>query len=204
MRRDELLRRIQAVPLPARPDASREQVGTPAEAAVDLVMAVDRCVGVSGRSVLDLGCGTGRIAIAAALLGATPVVGVEVDDSLLPVARTAARTAGASVAFHALDVNRWDRPSDLVLMNPPFGAQRRHADRPFWDRALVLARQAVGAFASAASRTFIARFALERGARVIEVESVPWDLPRTFPHHRAARVRLAVDRWVIEAAGPKR
>jgi putative methylase len=100
-------------------------------------------------------------------------------------------------------VSRWDRPADIVLMNAPFGAQRRHADRPFWDRAFDLARHAVGAFASVASRTFIARFALARGARVIEVESVPWDLPRTFPHHRAARVRLAVDRWVFET-GPKR
>jgi putative methylase len=187
--------------LPPDPDASLEQVATPAEAAVDLVMAVDHLVGLSGRSVLDLGCGTGRIAVAAALGGASPVVGVEVDDSLLPAARAAARSAGVHVEFHASDVARWDRPSDIVLMNPPFGAQRRHADRPFWDRALVLGRRAVGAFALSASRTFIARFALERGARVIEVGSVPWDLPRTFAHHRAERVRLAVDRWVLET-GP--
>jgi putative methylase len=172
-------------------------VATPAEAAADLLTILDRRFDLSGRSVLDLGCGTGRLAIGAALLGARPVTGVEVDARLVPIARAAARAAGVSVNVHVGDVTEWDRPADLVVMNAPFGAQRRHADRPFWDRAFALAKSAVGAFASAESRTFIARLALDRGAHVIEVEPVPWNLPRTFPHHRAASVRIAVDRWVL-------
>ncbi len=198
MKREELVRRIQAVPLPPRPSAPLEQVATPAEAAADLLAALDRQVGLAGRSVLDLGCGTGRLAVGAALLGADPVIGVEVDATLVPIARAAARAAKARVQFHVSSVTDWDRPADVVVMNPPFGAQTRHADRPFWDRAFSLARRSVGAFASSASRTFIARLALDRGAHVVEVEPVRWDLPRTFPHHRAATVRLAVDRWVIE------
>ena len=197
MRRDELVRQIQAVPLPLEAAAPLEQVATPAEAAANLLNLLDRRFGLAGRSVLDLGSGTGRLAIGAALLGANPVVGVEVDARLVPVARAAARAARALASFHVADVAHWVRPADIVVMNAPFGAQRRHADRPFWDRALALARMAVGAFASSASRTFIARLALERDAQVIEVEPVPWNLPRTFPHHRAANVRLAVDRWVI-------
>jgi len=197
VRRDELVRRIQSVPLPPEPAAALEQVATPAEAAADLVSTLDRRFGLPGRSVLDLGCGTGRLAIAAALLGAGPVAGVEVDARLAPVARAAARSLGVSVKFHVADVSEWDRPADIVVMNAPFGAQRRHADRPFWDRAFALAKSSVGAFASSESRTFIARLALDRGAHVIEVEPVPWNLPRTFPHHRAANVRIAVDRWVL-------
>jgi len=203
VRRDELVRRIQSVPLPPDPAAPLEQVTTPAEAAANLLAVLDRQVGLRGRSVLDLGSGTGRLAIGAALLGAEPVTGVEVDASLVLIARAAARAAQATVEFRISDVAEWDRTADVVVMNPPFGAQRRHADRPFWDRAFTLARCAIGAFASSASRTFIARLALDRGAHVVEVEPVPWNLPRTFPHHRAASVRLAVDRWVIEA-GSKR
>ena len=199
MRRDELIRQVQAVPPPAHPVASLEQVSTPAEAAADLLFALDRHVGLDGRSVLDLGCGTGRLAIGAALLGADPVVGVDVDPSLVKIARGAARAVSVEVSFRSANVATWRRPADLVVMNPPFGAQTRHADRPFWDRALSLARRSVGAFALSASRTFIARFALDRGAHVVEVEPVRWELPRMFPHHRAARVRLAIDRWVIEA-----
>ena len=197
MRRDELVRQIQAVPLPTHPAAPLEQVATPAEAAADLLSAIVRFVGLEGRSVVDLGCGTGRLAIGAALLGASPVTGVEVDDSLAPVARAAAQRAHVRVDFRTSDVARWEGRADIILMNPPFGAQRRHADRAFWDRAFSLSDRAVGAFAATVSRSFIARVALERGAQVLEVESIPWSLPRTFPHHRAANVRLAVDRWVL-------
>jgi putative methylase len=202
VRPGELVRRIQSVPLPPHPAAALEQVGTPAEAAAELLRALDRLVGLSGRSVLDLGCGTGRLAIGAALLGAKPVTGIDIDGGLLRIAETAARSTSADVQFATADVAAWERAADLVVMNPPFGAQRRHADRPFWDRAFALARLSVGAFSLAASRTFIARLALDRGAHVVEVAPVSWDLPRTFPHHRAARVRLAVDRWVI-ATGTK-
>ena len=197
MQREELVRRIQAVPAPSDPSAPLEQVVTPAEAAANLLTNLDRRFALAGRSVLDLGCGTGRLAIGAALLGASPVVGVDVDARLVLSARAAARAAQAPVEFHVSDVVEWSRPADIVVMNAPFGAQRRHADRPFWDRAFALAGIAIGAFASRASRTFIARLALDRGAHVIEVEPVPWNLPRTFPHHRAAKVPLAVDRWVL-------
>jgi putative methylase len=198
VRRDELIRRIQSVPLPVDPKAAREQVATPAEAAANLLSAMDRFVGLRGRSVLDLGCGTGRLSVGAALLGASSVTGVEVDESLLRTARDAARAAEVEVDFRAGDVAGWTEPADVVVMNPPFGAQRSHADRPFWDRAFALARSGIGAFSLSVSRSFIARLALDRGAHVVEVEPVPWNLPRTFPHHRAANVRLAVDRWVIE------
>ncbi|HTT45432.1 MAG TPA: METTL5 family protein [Thermoplasmata archaeon] len=198
MRREQLVRRIQAVPLPAQPEAALEQVGTPAEAAADLLLSLHRHIDLAGRSVVDLGCGTGRLAIGAALLGAHPVLGVEVDPSLVSVAEAAALTAGVDVDFRVSDVARWSGPADMVVMNPPFGAQTRHADRPFWERALTLAHRSVGAFASSASRTFIARLALDRAAHVVEVEPVAWGLPRTFPHHRRANVRLAVDRWLID------
>jgi len=198
VRREELVRRIQAVPLPARPDAVLEQVGTPAEAATDLLLALHRHVDLADRPVVDLGCGTGRLAVGAALLGARPVTGVEVDPRLVSVAEAAARAAKVDVDFRVSDVARWEGPADVVVMNPPFGAQTRHADRPFWERALSLAHRSVGAFASSASRTFIARLALDRAAHVVEVEPVPWGLPRTFPHHRRANVRLDVDRWVID------
>jgi putative methylase len=187
------------VPLPPDPAAPLEQVATPAEAAANLLNTLDRTFGLRGRSVLDLGCGTGRLAVGAALLGAAPVTGVEVDPRLVPIAQDAARAAGAYVEFRLSEVAEWDQSAEVVVMNPPFGAQRRHADRPFWERAFTLAERAIGAFSSSASRTFIARLALEHGAHVVEVEPVPWNLPRTFPHHRAANVRLPVDRWVIEA-----
>jgi putative methylase len=197
MRRSELVRAIERVPPPAHPRADLEQVATPAEAAADLLLAAVRLDGVEGRSVLDLGSGTGRLAIGAALLGAASVVGIEADPALVEVARAAAESAGVRVEFWPTDVSAWQRPAELVVMNPPFGAQRRHADRVFWDRALVLAKRSVHAFALADSRTFIARRVVARRAQVLETQPVAWELPRTFPHHTRRRVPLPVDRWAI-------
>jgi len=204
VRRSELVRRLERVPPFADPRAELEQVTTPAEAAATLLEAAERWDGLAGRSVLDLGCGTGRLAIGAAILGAAPVVGVDADPAAVEVAREAARAAGVEVSFEAGEVAPDRSPADLVVMNPPFGAQRRHADRPFWEAALGLARRSVYAFGLAASRTFIARRAVARGARVVEVVPVPWVLGRTFPHHRRRRVELAVDLWAIRTTGEER
>ncbi len=197
MRRSDLVRMLADVPLPERPRPDLEQVVTPAESAADLALAAVRWGGLEGRSVLDLGAGTGRLAIAAALLGARPVTAVEIDPDLVEVARAAARRAGVDVEVRAEHVERTDVPADVVLMNPPFGAQRAHADRPFWDTGFRLARWSIHAYALADSRTFIARRAVAARAHVLETLPVAWDLPRIFPHHTRRRVTLAVDRWAI-------
>ena len=191
------MRALARVPLPEHPRAELEQVTTPPEAAADLLLAAVRWEGLEGRSVLDLGSGTGRLAIGAALLGASPVVGVEVDAESVARARDAARTQGAKVEFVRADVREYEGAAEVVLMNPPFGAQRRHADRPFWDRALAGARRSVHAFSLADSRTFIARRAVARGAQVLETQPIVWEFARTFAHHARRRVTLAVDRWAI-------
>ena len=198
VRRSELVRALGRVPAPEHPRADLEQVATPAEAAADLLLAAVRWDRLEGRSVLDLGSGTGRLGIGAALLGAHPVVGVEIDPRLVEIAGKFARAAEVDVEFLVGDVETLDRPAEVVMMNPPFGAQRRHADRPFWEGALRLARRSVHAFALADSRTFIERRVVERRAHVLETQPVPWVFPRTFPHHTRRSVNLPVDRWAIQ------
>jgi len=203
VRRTALRQALEKVPAFARPLARLEQVVTPAEAAVTLLAAAERIDGLSGRSVLDLGCGTGRLAIGAALLGARPVRGLDVDPSAVTIAEQAAREARVSVAFRVGDAGTATGSEEIVVMNPPFGAQRRHADRPFWERAMRIARRSVYAFALSESRTFIAGRAVESGVAILEVGPVPWALPRTFPHHARRSVPLDVDLWALRT-GPER
>jgi putative methylase len=203
VRRAELIARLERIPPFARPQAELEQVVTPSEAAATLLLEAEQIDGVGGRSVLDLGCGTGRLAIGAALLGAAPVVGVDVDPGAVQLARRAAAREGLDATFETSDVRKVTRPADLVVMNPPFGAQRRHADRPFWERALTLAGRSVYAFALGDSRTFIARQTVAAGAHVLDVTPVPWVLPRTFAHHRRKGVALSVDLWAIRTSETK-
>jgi len=203
VRRADLLRSLERVPPFAHPDARLEQVITPSEAAATLLSAADRLDGLRGRSVLDLGCGTGRLAIGAALSGADPVRGVDLDPAAVAAAREAASTLGARVTFDVGDVASVSGTAEIVMMNPPFGAQRRHADRPFWDRAFASAERSIYAFALADSRTFIGERAVERGVAILEVAPVPWALPRTFPHHARRSVPLDVDLWALRTGKPR-
>jgi SAM-dependent methyltransferase len=80
------------------------------------------------RSVLDAGCGTGRVAIELARRGVTEVVGVDVDASMLATART----NGPSVEWHLHDLATLDlgRTFEVVLLAgnvplfTPAGTQR--------------------------------------------------------------------------------
>src|SRR3990170_2686144 len=93
---------------------------------------------IVGKSVLDLGCGTGRLALAAAFLGAESVVGVDIDKTAVKAAQENAVNAGlkADVEWIAGDIDAVTGRFDTVLQNPPFGVQTRRADRWFLEKAL--------------------------------------------------------------------
>jgi ribosomal protein L11 methyltransferase len=69
-------------------------------------------------SVLDLGCGSGVLAIAAAKLGFAPVVAVDVDENAVAAARANAAANDASVEVLELDVMSGELPpADVTLAN---------------------------------------------------------------------------------------
>ncbi|WP_435065426.1 METTL5 family protein [Halobaculum sp. EA56] len=84
----------------ADPTASLEQYPTPADVAAHVVHLADLRGDVAGRTVLDLGAGTGMFALGAALRGARRVVGVELDAGALAVARANERRVGARTEVH--------------------------------------------------------------------------------------------------------
>ena len=199
-KRIDLVRILDQVPGFASPDPALEQVVTPSRWAAELLFDALGRGDLAGTPVVDLGSGTGRLAIGAALLGASPVTGVEVSEAAVRVARAAARALGAEVDFHVGDVGEHPAPEGTVVMNPPFGAQRRGADRPFWEAAFSRPGRAVYAFALSDSRTFIEGRAVARRARIEATRPVRWELPATFAHHRRTAVELSVDLWVLRTA----
>ncbi len=69
-------------------------------------------------SLLDAGCGSGVVAVAAARLGYAPVRAVDVDEVAVEVARETARVNGVVVDVAVADVLHDDLPaSDVVVAN---------------------------------------------------------------------------------------
>ena len=69
-----------------------------------------------GESVLDYGCGSGILAIAAAMLGARDVVGTDIDPQALLASRANAAQNGVGARFVAPDALP-PGPSDVVVAN---------------------------------------------------------------------------------------
>jgi len=168
------------------PCAALEQYQTPAPLAARLLFHALMKGDVRGKRICDLGSGTGLLAIGAALLGADQVQGVDSDQKAIRVAKENAALLGADVEFIVADVRDAPLParlgcSDTVIMNPPFGAQKAHADRPFIDLALILAPVTYSIF-NAGSVQFIEAYTAER-AEIDEKVGGIFPIKRTFSFH---------------------
>jgi predicted nicotinamide N-methyase len=100
---------------------------------------LDRPETVAGRRVLDLGAGSGLVAIAAAKAGAARVIAAEIDAYALAAIDLNAAANGVAAAVEAGDLIAGPPPEvDLVLVGDLF-YERELAERvtPFLDRCLA-------------------------------------------------------------------
>ena len=91
--------------------------GTGSHPTTRLCLAWLASLPLAGRSVLDFGCGSGILAIAARLLGAGSVTAVDHDPQALAVARRNGAGNGVALTVTASEDFEPGRPFDLVVAN---------------------------------------------------------------------------------------
>jgi putative methylase len=152
------------------------------------------------RTVADLGCGTGRLAIGAALLGAVETVGVDIDKAAVKLAKKSAEKLGLQkeTCWVIGDIDVLRGRFDTVLQNPPFGVQKRSADRKFLLKALELAPRAYSLHKGGESnRVFIKRFIEGHGGKVTGIFPMKLNIPRLFKFHTERKHEVEVDLYRI-------
>lgn len=200
MRLRDLERELSRVPPHPAPRVELEQYATPASLAAPLLLEAWALGDVEGRRVVDLGTGTGVLALGAALLGAASVTGVDVDAASLRIAEAEARRLGVTVAWVEADVAEWAGAADTMIMNPPFGAQRRGADRAFLATAFRTA-PVVYSLHNAGTRAFVEAQAEAAGFVVTHAWLLRFPLRHQYRHQERAVVEVDVVALRMENKG---
>ena len=173
------------------PSSNLEQYSTPASIAADMLFIAYSAGDIQGLSVVDLGCGTGILAIGAALLGASQVVGVDKDPAALRQAEQNIERSGVEVHLLRAEVQQLDLKADTVIMNPPFGAQNRHADRPFLEKAMQVA-PVVYSLGNANTEEFLLKLVSSLGGQGGTQKRYKFEIPHTFAFHKKAKKDVEV------------
>jgi putative methylase len=202
------------------PRASLEQYPVSAAvAATMLYVAAYSNDDIIGKTVLDLGCGTGRLSLAASYLGAQCVVGVDIDKKAIKIASENSKKAGlrTNIQWVVGDISAITGKFDTVLQNPPFGVQRRAADRKFLEKALEVGNVVYslhnhpttdkqlmkrlkansGSLLRVAPSPFIEEFVERHQGVVKAVYALLMTIPRMFSFHTKAKHDFVVDLYYI-------
>jgi len=203
------------------PKPNLEQYTIPADVAATMLYIAAYSYGdIVGKTVLDLGCGTGRLALGAAFLGAEQVVGVDVDRDAVKVAfeNSVKTNLKEKVQWVTSDIDAIHGNFDAVLQNPPFGVQKRKADRRFLEKALESGKVVYSLhkcperdntlikklkasktnIVPVAPSSFLKNFIEERGGKIEAVYAMVMTVPHMFSFHTKRKHEFVADLYVIE------
>ncbi len=202
------------------PQAQLEQYTSSEQIAANMLYLVAYSYGdIEGKTILDLGCGTGRLALGAAYLGAKEVVGIDIDHKAIKTAieNEMMVNLAKKVQWIQGDISAVSANFDVVLQNPPFGVQTRTADRAFLIKALEVGKRIYSlhshpevdqhlikllksrqGIVSVQPNAFLERFIVKHGGSVEAVYALLMTIPKIFEFHSKPKHDFVIDLYAIK------
>lgn len=183
------------------PKPELEQYPSESEIAAEVLWFAGMNKDIAGKTIADLGCGTGVLGIAALLLGAKKVYFADIDDKALELARQNLESVSKELLkkaeFIKADVKDFNKKADIVIQNPPFGVKMKHADKLFLETAFRVADR-IYSFHKLETEQFIMNLAAENSFRITHFWSFDWPLKQTMEYHRKRLQYIKVGCWRFE------
>jgi len=187
------------------PRAPLEQYRTPPELAAHLIHLADLRGDIEDRTIVDLGCGTGMLALGAALRGPDRAVGLDLDRAPLQTARENERKVASTTSVSWIQGDGGQTPlatvpdETTVVMNPPFGAQsgNEHADRAFLATTAEIAGVSYSIH-NDGSQEFVGSFAEDNGGTVTDSYQTEFEIPHQFDFHEDDARSITAEVYRIE------
>ncbi|NHK30490.1 MAG: methyltransferase [Asgard group archaeon] len=188
-----------------QPKLQFEQYFTPPRVAANLLwMAGIENNDIFDKIVLDMGCGSGILALGAAYLGAREVIGLDIDYDSLLVAKKNSTELDFTNNCYWLCAKAEDcflKGIDTIIMNPPFGMRKESLsrDRFFLEKALELSNNVYSINPHAdKTRTFFIDYCKDLGAEIKQIIQMDFEIKKLYQFHKLAQHVTTVDLYIIK------
>jgi len=193
IKKKDLEIRLEGIPTHPNPNPDLEQYSTPSTIAADVLFRAYYNGHIKGKKIADLGCGTGIFSIGSAYLGANSVEAVDIDEEAIRIAEKKAEEWSLFdvIDFELKDIKEFRTDVETVIMNPPFGSQKKGADLPFLNKAFEISR-VVYTIHNAETESFLENFIKERGHSLFWEKRYMFEIGNMFEFHDKERKSFEV------------
>lgn len=181
---------LQRIPTHPDPKVEYEQYSTPSTIASDLLWNSHSLGDIEGKTILDLGCGTGIFTIGALKLNAKLAIGVDIDSQSIEVANNYISKNLKLNNYELISKDIQELESDLtadtIFQNPPFGSQRKASkgeDLKFVDKACELNSSVIYSFHMASTRDFIVNYFQDKDLEITHIFNYKFNIPKIYDFH---------------------
>ena len=194
MNKKELALRLSKLKRLDKYNLELEQYQTESELAADLLWNINLQDSIRGKIVADLGCGNGIFGFGCLLLKSKLVYFVD-KDNLDIVKDNCSEFKNAK--FVNCDVSEFNKKVDIVIMNPPFGVQKRKADKSFLETAMKISKK-IYSIHKIESKNFIEKLCKENNFAIKYVMKFKFPLKKSYKFHKKEKYYVGVGLWCIE------
>ena len=179
-----------------KPSWRLEQYPTDSEIAAEVVWFAYHIGDIEGKTIADLGCGTGTLGIAALFFSPEKVFFVDADEKALKQLRENLLLMEIKDGYEILhhDISGFHGKAEVVLQNPPFGVKSEHADKAFLEKAFEIA-EVVYSFHKISTKDFVEKFSRDKGFRITHFFRIDFPLKQTQEFHTRKIHRIEVGCW---------
>ncbi|MCF7799013.1 METTL5 family protein [Candidatus Woesearchaeota archaeon] len=192
----------------SQPNQQLEQYSTDSDIAATLLWQAYLAGNINEKYVIDLGCGTGILGIGALLLGATHVEFIDIDAMVYSTLKE--NLAIMQDHWEIELTGKWTftnnnistcgktmREDAVVIMNPPFGTQIKHADKLFLTGATTMA-PLIYTMHKTSTRNFLQAFSADNKYIITWQTDVKYPLKNTLGHHKKRLERIEVTLFALQ------
>ncbi|MBN1329931.1 MAG: 50S ribosomal protein L11 methyltransferase [Candidatus Heimdallarchaeota archaeon] len=188
----------------SEPKIKFEQYASPPRVAANLLwIAGFDHDDIFNKNILDLGCGSGILAIGAAFFGARSATGIDIDCDSLKVAKKNAKMFELEEKCTWLCMAAEDcqlKGIDTVIMNPPFGMRKESIsrDRIFLKAALSISSNvySINPYAEK-THSFFTKYCKELDAEIVAIIPMNFEIKRQYNFHKKEKHIILVDLYHI-------